>query len=75
MQITEDEAIVMFARYCRARFGKSAIQRVRAKAKALEQRGDTKGHHIWNRVADEIETKSKPRSEGLSELSHATPAS
>ena len=58
MWITQDEAVVMFARYCRARFGKSAVYRVRAKAKALEKRGDIKGHHVWNKVADEIEKKT-----------------
>jgi hypothetical protein len=62
MWITEDEAVVMFARYCRARFGKSAIRQVRSKAAALEKRGDTKGHDVWNKVANEIEKKSKPRS-------------
>ena len=39
MWITQDEAIVMLARHCRARFGKSDIQGVRTKAKALQKRG------------------------------------
>jgi len=59
MHITRDEAVAMFARYCRARFGKKAVQKVRARAKALKSRGDGEGHEIWNKVADEIEkTKS-----------------
>ena len=63
MWITQGEAVVMFARYCRARFGKSAARRVRAKAKALEKRGDIKGHEIWDRVAAELEKKTQPRSD------------
>lgn len=59
MQITSDEAVVMFARYCRARFGETASQKVRAKAQALHKRGDIEGHKVWNKVADEIEKRSK----------------
>ena len=55
MWITQDEAVVMFARYCRARFGKDASQQVRAKAKALRERGDIEGWRVWNKVAQEIE--------------------
>jgi len=61
MSITADEAVVMFARYCRARLGKTASQKVRAKAQELKQRGDTDGHDIWNKVAEEIEKGSKSR--------------
>jgi len=59
MWITSDEAVVMFARYCRARFGTAASQQVRAKAKELERRGDIEGHDIWNRVAEEIENRTR----------------
>ena len=58
MWITQDEAVVIFARYCRARFGKSASRRVRAKAKSLEKRGDLHGHQVWNKVADELEART-----------------
>jgi hypothetical protein len=61
MWITTDQAVSMFARYCRARFGKKAIQEVRAKAKALQKRGDLEGHDVWNRVADEIEKNKSKR--------------
>ena len=63
MWITTDEAVVMFARYCAARFGGAASRKARARAKALHKRGDVQGHDVWNRVADEIDrgTKSKPR--------------
>ena len=62
MQITSHEAVVMFARYCRARLGKAASRKVRATAKALEKRGDLEGHTVWNQVADELDKGIKPTS-------------
>jgi len=59
MWITLDEAIVMFARYCRARFGDKAADQVRAKAKLLQKRGDTEGHRVWMKVAEEIDKSTK----------------
>ena len=61
MHITQNEAVTMFARYCRARFGKKAVHRVRQKAKALQKRGDVEGHAVWNKVADEIERARSTR--------------
>jgi ribosomal protein L18E len=56
----QNEAVAMFARYCRARFGKNAVHTVRERARALRKQGDVEGHDVWNRVADEIEkTKSQ----------------
>jgi hypothetical protein len=55
MWITMDEAITMFARYCRSRFGDAAIEQAKAKAKLLQKRGDAEGHRVWNQVAVEIE--------------------
>jgi|HubBroStandDraft_6_1064221.scaffolds.fasta_scaffold245003_2 hypothetical protein len=62
MWITSDEAVVMFARYCSARFGGGASGKARAKAKALRKRGDVKGHDVWNQVADEIDKGTSSRS-------------
>ena len=63
MWITTDEAVVMFARYCAARLGGAASRKARARAKALHKRGDTRGHDVWNQVADEIDKgmRSRPR--------------
>jgi hypothetical protein len=62
MHITSSEAVTMFARYCHARFGKKAPQKIRDKAKALKRRGDDQGHDVWNKVADEIEKSASMRS-------------
>jgi hypothetical protein len=61
MWISSDQAVEMFARYCRARFGKTASKTVRAKAHALHKRGDIEGHTVWSKVAEEIEKHGKPR--------------
>ncbi len=66
MWITSSDAVVMFARYCHARLGRTASQQVRAKAKALRKRGDIEGYDVWNRVAEEIDKRAKPRSQRLS---------
>jgi hypothetical protein len=62
MRITSDQAVEMFARYCRARFGPTASKKVRAKAQALHKRGDIEGHTVWSKVADEIDKRSKRQS-------------
>ena len=61
MQVTSHEAVVIFARYCRARFGKGASHKARERAQALEKRGDRRGHAVWNEVADEIEKAATSR--------------
>ena len=61
MQITQNDAVTMFARYCRARFGKKAVRKIRERAKALQKQGDVEGHDVWNRVADEIEKNKSQR--------------
>lgn len=66
MGSTSNEAVVMFARYCHARFGPRASREVRAKAKALKKRGDVEGHEVWNRVAEEIDKRAKPRAPRVS---------
>ncbi len=66
MQVTSHDAVVMFARYCRARLGKAASRKVRATAKVLEKRGDLEGHAVWNQVADEIDKGVKPVSKPAS---------
>lgn len=60
MIISSEQAVTMFARYCRARLGRAASQEVRKKAKALKRRGDIEGHEIWNEVAEEID-QAEPR--------------
>ena len=59
MWVTHQEAIEMYARFCRAHYGAAAEDTVRAKAKDLERRGDAEGHRVWNEVAEEIEKQRR----------------
>ena len=51
MWITTEEAVTMYARFCRARFGVRAKDMVLAKADKLEAAGDLEGKRIWGDVA------------------------
>jgi hypothetical protein len=55
MWIALPEAVTMYARFCRARYGMVASKMVRAKARELRLKGDFQGHKIWTDVAREIE--------------------
>lgn len=55
MQITHEEAIEMYARFCRARFGPEAKQFVMLRANDLARNGDLDGKKAWDEVAAKIE--------------------
>ena len=63
---TRDDAVVMYARFCEARYGVSAYGKVRWQATQLALQGDLSGEKIWNEVAEEIKNKV-----GVSALQHA----
>jgi hypothetical protein len=52
---THEDAVVMFARFCRAHYGFNAYEKVRQRAEQLGQNGDLDGEKIWSEVAAEIE--------------------
>jgi hypothetical protein len=56
---TRDDAVVMYARFCAARYGVSAYAKVRWQATQLARKGDFSGEKIWNEVADEIRNNLK----------------
>jgi len=51
---TNEEAIEIFARYFRARYGVTAIEKVKSRANELQQAGDDEGYRAWNQVAREL---------------------
>ena len=55
MWITREDAVVMYANFCRAHYGFNAYQKVKERAKQLAHDGDIEGEKIWNQVAAEIE--------------------
>jgi hypothetical protein len=54
---TRDDAVVMYARFCEARYGVGAYGKVRWQATQLALKGDLGGEKIWNEVAEEIKNK------------------
>ena len=50
MFITHEQAIEMYARFCRARYGANASETVRATATRLAKTGDLEGEKVWNAV-------------------------
>ena len=60
---THEDAIEMYARFCRAHYGFNAHEKVKKRAKELASTGDLVGEKIWSEVAAEIEkstTASRP---------------
>ena len=55
---TQDEAVLMYAQFLRARHKAAASKLARKKAQALQDEGDLEGHKIWGAVADAIDQPS-----------------
>lgn len=55
MWITREDAVVMYAQFCRAHYGSNAYNKVKDRAEQLAHNGDLEGEKIWNQVAAEIE--------------------
>jgi hypothetical protein len=55
---TEDEAVLMYARFLKARHGAAASKLARETAKTLQGNCDPAGFKIWNAVADAMDRPS-----------------
>jgi hypothetical protein len=53
MQVSQDE-IVMYARACRAWYGRRASRVAMSQAEHLRRRGDMSGVDAWTKVATEV---------------------
>ena len=56
--ITTDQAIEMYARFCKARYGEDAKRIADARAAELGDAGDNEGARVWRAVKSRIETQS-----------------
>jgi hypothetical protein len=54
MQVSSSDAAVMYARACRAWYGKRALSVVTRQIRDLKGRGDAQGVVIWTKVADRL---------------------
>jgi len=60
MWITTEQAIDIYARYCKARFGARATRLARARVAELRKSGDVEGERIWNEVSRRVEEQTRP---------------
>ena len=59
LRITEDDAAFMYARACRAWYGRRAPKVAKRTIKQLEQARDESGVRIWSRIADHLAQLAK----------------
>jgi len=72
MYIGTKDAVEIYARACRARYGALARRLVTEQAQALLTKGDRSGAEIWGQVAVEIE---KAEGRGKSDETSTQPSS
>jgi hypothetical protein len=48
--ITTDQAVEMYARFCKARYGASAEKIAEERTTELRQSGDREGERVWAKV-------------------------
>jgi hypothetical protein len=60
MSIGLKDAVEIYAKACRARYGALARRLVAEQARALLTKGDRSGAEIWQQVAVEIEKADEP---------------
>jgi len=54
MEVTKQDAAIMYARACRAWYGRRAPKIVRAKVQELQRKGDRDGVEAWSEVARQL---------------------
>jgi hypothetical protein len=58
MHIDLNEAITIYAKACKSRFGRRARKKVLETAQTLRAQGDADGASVWERVAGELDRPS-----------------
>ena len=65
MHIDLDEAIQIYAKVSRSRYGRKARRRFLETARALRAQGDKDGATVWERVAVEVDRVDAPPAKPL----------
>jgi hypothetical protein len=60
MNVSVDEAVTMYARFCHARYGGHAERMARNRIQHLRRKGDVKGVEVWEKLVRELKS-SRPR--------------
>jgi hypothetical protein len=63
MNVSADEAVTIYARFCHAWYGGRAEQVARGRIQHLRRKGDTKGVEVWEKLVRELTSsdQQKPR--------------
>jgi hypothetical protein len=70
MHVSSDDAAVMYARACRAWYGRGALRVVTSKMRELEMRGDAGGAAAWAKVAVVLSQARRPTHEPRDVVDH-----
>ena len=70
MQVSSDDAAMMYARACRAWYGRRALRVVTSKMRELQQRGDAGGAAAWAKVAIVLSQTKKSQHERQDVVDH-----
>jgi hypothetical protein len=54
MEMSSHDAAVIYARACRAWYGKRAVRVVSEQVRKMKRRGDADGLAIWSKVAERL---------------------
>jgi hypothetical protein len=64
MQLNSDDVAAIYARACRAWYGKKALRVVTGKVRDLERRGDAGGVVAWKQVAAALSQSKRSQHDG-----------
>jgi hypothetical protein len=53
--VSVDQAVEMYARFCQARYGAKAIEIAERKVSELRDAGDAEGERVWTKVKRALE--------------------
>ena len=68
MQASSHDVAVIYARACRAWYGKRAVRVVSEQVRNMKRRGDAAGVAIWSKVADRLTELNAARKSPSEEL-------
>jgi hypothetical protein len=60
MNVSVDEAVTIYARFCHAWYGGRAERVARSRIQHLRRKGDTKGVEVWEKLVHELRS-SRPQ--------------
>ena len=73
MNVSVDEAVTMYARFCHAWYGGRAERVARSRIQHLRRKGDTKGVEVWEKLVRELKS-SRPQNRRGPTLPHTLTA-